>query len=71
MTDTFSFNITMVSMGTTGATVRYTVLDNTFFTMAKVHYLVIWRNADDIVRAGATAPMYNMEVVYGCNGWMM
>lgn len=71
MTDTFSFNITMVSMTTTGATVRYNVLDNTFFTMAKVHYLVIWRNANDIVRAGATGPRYNMEVVYGCKSKMM
>ena len=44
MTDTFSFNITLVSVSTTNVTVRFVVLDNTFFTKAKVHYMVVWRN---------------------------
>ena len=44
MTDAFSFNISMVSLTTTGITVRFLLLDNTFFTRAKVHYLVVWRS---------------------------
>jgi hypothetical protein len=62
MTDTFSINITMVTCTFTGATVRFTVLDNTFFTSAKVHYLVIWTAATDNSNSG----YYNMEVIYGC-----
>jgi hypothetical protein len=67
MTDTFSFNITMLpTISSTGATIRFTVLDNTFFTMAKVHYLVIWRSSGDVGPTGASV-RYNMEVIYGCN----
>lgn len=44
MTDTFSFNITMVSLTISNITVRFLVLDNTFFTRAKVQYIVVWRN---------------------------
>ena len=44
MTDTFSFNITLVAVSNTDITVRFLVLENTFFTRAKVHYLVVWNN---------------------------
>lgn len=63
MTDTFSFNISMLNLTFNGAIIRFLVLDNTFFTKAKVHYLVIWRSSADI----GPAANYNMEVIYGCN----
>lgn len=44
MTDTFSFNITLVSLSITNITVRFEVLNNTFFTKAKSQYIVVWRN---------------------------
>ena len=43
MTDTFSFNISLISVSNTSISIRFLVLDNTFFTRAKVHYLVVWR----------------------------
>lgn len=59
MTDTFSFNVTMVTYSYTGAVVRFTVLDNTFFTKAKIHYMVIWRGAVASTLNGPTG-YYNM-----------
>ena len=53
ITNTFSFNITLVDIQLTYITVRFTVLDNTFFTQAKVHYLLIWR--DPVYGSGPTA----------------
>jgi hypothetical protein len=47
MTDTFSFNITLVAVTNTNITIRFLVLDNTFFTRAKVHYLVLWNDRTD------------------------
>jgi hypothetical protein len=52
MTDTFSFNISMTNYTFTGATIRFLVLDNTFFTSAKVHYIVIWSKSPDNGIAG-------------------
>ena len=43
MTDTFSFNVSLVTVSDTAITVKFEVLDNTFFTKAKVHYMVVWR----------------------------
>lgn len=62
MTDTFSFNVTMVSCNYTAATIRFNVLENTFFTQAKVHYMVLWLASTDNANNG----YYNMEVIYGC-----
>jgi hypothetical protein len=45
MTDTFSYNITFTSFDYTGITVRFQVLGNTFFSSAKVHYIVLWRTS--------------------------
>jgi hypothetical protein len=64
MTDTFSFNISMVNCTYTGAKIRFQVLDNTFFTKVKVHYIVIWALSPNI-GTGASA-LYNMEIIYGC-----
>jgi hypothetical protein len=52
MTDTFSFNISLINVLRSSATLKFLVLDNTFFTKAKVHYIVIWRGSANI---GATA----------------
>ena len=82
MTDTFSFNITLVAVSNTDITVRFLVLENTFFTRAKVHYLVVWNNTA-IGKNGFFSPYpppspptsspqaYNyIEVLYGCTyGW--
>ena len=61
MTDTFSFNVTMVTYSYTGAVVRFTVLDNTFFTKAKIHYMMIWRGGPvGSTWNGAVGGYYNM-----------
>ena len=73
MTDTFSFNISMVSLSNTSITIRFLVLQNTFFTRAKVHYIVVWR-AGTFPNDFLTQPnpptipnTYNdIDVVFGC-----
>ncbi len=49
MTDTFSFNITLENITFSGADVRFQVLDNTFMTKAKIHYIVIWSKGPDMI----------------------
>lgn len=64
MTDTFSFNATMVALSYSGATVSFVVLDNTFFSKAKLHYIVIW--SASLENGKALTKDYFMEVIYGC-----
>lgn len=85
MTDTFSFNITLVELTTYNITVRFLVLDNTYFTKAKVHYIVIWRNStfsynfpfSPLPGVSPTTPIpstsnyVNIEVLYGCKAEVM
>lgn len=74
MTDTFSFNISMVALSNTSITVRFLVLDNTFFSKAKSHYLVVWRPGGFPNSAIPSSPpidpstaAYNdVDVVFGC-----
>jgi hypothetical protein len=74
MTDTFSFNLSMVSYSNSSVTVRFTVLDNTFFTKAKVHYLVVWRpgtfpntqRTNPVPPSTAPTTYNNIDVRFGC-----
>jgi hypothetical protein len=72
MTNTFSFNITVVNVTISNITVRFLVLDNTFFTKAKAHFIVIWREGNSsnekFTGAPPTVPVTynNIDVAYGC-----
>lgn len=72
MTDTFSFNISMVSYSNISVTVRFVVLDNTFFTRAKVHYIIVWFPSafpnNNLPLAPPVSPnTYNyIDVLFGC-----
>jgi hypothetical protein len=58
MTDTFSYNITVTNYDLTGLNIRFRVLGNTFFSSAKVHYIVLWRtNSPD---NGLSPKTYNL-----------
>lgn len=66
MTDTFSYNVSVVTHSNTGITVRFNVLDNTFFSKAKAHYIVVWRANSNDNHVGATNHTHDLDVLYGC-----
>lgn len=76
MTDTFSFNISLIDVTNSSISVRFVVLDNTFFTKAKVHYIVVWRPNAFPNNALAVSPPVdpssaggaynNFDVGFGC-----
>jgi hypothetical protein len=77
MTDTFSFNISMVDYSNTSVTVRFLVLDNTFFTRAKVHYIIVWwpgTYPNDYLSSPPVLPpnTYNcIDVLFGCKFYII
>jgi len=68
MTDTFSFNISMLSYNYQRVKVRFQVIDNTFFSKAKIHFIIVWRaNSFDNNPLSPSTQLYNMDVLHGCN----